>query len=234
MHTKNNKNFTFFSADCDIQSLDLIEQTLESEFPRISGDLGNPQADNKITVQIFPDLTSFHSAIGIDNPQPWMIGDARPGLIRIVSPLNPGPKHSAESILQCATHEMAHVLTFFINFEIPLWLSEGIATWEARQKERMDIVYKHLDHNNMPTFDDLNEFPCSYDIYPFSYSIVEFLKATYGFSRILELVADSSSLEKTLGKTLSDIREDWIEYLKKRPRNVSHGHVSINQALFRK
>ena len=98
----------------------------------------------------------------------------------------------------------------------------------------MDIVYKHLDQNNMPTFDDLNEFPCSYDIYPFSYSIIEFLKATYGFSKIIELVADSSSLEKTLGKTLSDIREDWIEYLRRQPRNVSQGRVSINQALFKK
>ncbi|UNK18638.1 hypothetical protein MNQ98_00895 [Paenibacillus sp. N3/727] len=87
----------------------------------------------KITIEIYPDLPTFHQAVGEQDAPNWFMGTMEKNILKIVSPLNPGPEHTYESILKSTVHLYAMWLISDINPAAPKWMRQGIGGFEAKQ-----------------------------------------------------------------------------------------------------
>ncbi|SDT48773.1 RNA polymerase sigma-70 factor, ECF subfamily [Paenibacillaceae bacterium GAS479] len=89
--------------------------------------------NKKISIEIYPDIDTFHAQTGKPNGPDWYIAMlANDGsTIKMVSPLNPGPLHSYQSVIKAALSLFATAVTLAINKEIPLWLRAGIGHYEV-------------------------------------------------------------------------------------------------------
>ena len=69
-------HFNYYSTKTDKESLDDLEEQLESNYERISKDL-QVTLDEKIKVTIYPNISDFHKAIGMMAAEDWLVGVAR-------------------------------------------------------------------------------------------------------------------------------------------------------------
>lgn len=95
--------------------IDQIDRELVKNYSRITSKLKYCPR-HKIIVEIYPELKEFHEAIGYPEAPDWVVGFAGNGKIQMVSPLNPGPQHTYDSLIKAAVHE-------FINLTPPLQLT---------------------------------------------------------------------------------------------------------------
>lgn len=110
----------------------------------------------------------------------------------MVSPLNPGGVHSYDTLIKVAVHEFTHFIMKSITSSgvtFPVWLHEGVATYEARQTELLNDMGKWVKRNSIPSLSTL-ESPGSLEgladnnLYPFSYTLVEYIINEYGIEKL--------------------------------------------------
>nr|WP_260986834.1 RNA polymerase sigma factor [Paenibacillus terrae] len=86
----------------------------------------NHHPSQKIVIEIYPDLPTFHRAVGEADAPNWFMGTYEGHILKIVSPLNPGPEHTYQSILKSTVHLFTMWLINEINPTAPKWIRQGI------------------------------------------------------------------------------------------------------------
>lgn len=214
-----NDNFIFFSFDKDKECIKELAKVLDENYNRITNNL-NVQLKEKIIIEIYPDIKAFHNEIGMPDAPDWIVGIAKEKKIYMVSPFNPGDFHSYDSIMQVIVHEFTHVVTFEINSDygkIPRWLTDGLATYEAKQIPDETYIKEIINMNAIPSLDKLNsnEF-VSVGGYALSYTIVEYLVNEYGYDTIISLIKAPRSYKSITGKSKLEFQNAWKYYLKEK------------------
>ncbi len=220
--TRETAHFSIHYQATDASCIDAVTNVLEGNHQRVCADL-RVALDFKPAVRIYPDLTTFHQAIGSPNAADWVVGLTNlSGEIKIVSPLRPGPQHTYDSILQALVHEFVHavVLRGIGATALPMWLQEGVASYEAGQMNEAAWagIGPYVTSNRIPSFADLGDRSRFADLggYAWSYTILDFAVTTYGRDTLRPWIDNGGAFEATFGVTEAAFRARWIEYLEAR------------------
>lgn len=209
------KHFKYYSYDSDTEILEELGKELEGKFELITSRLQYiPQ--EKIDVEVYPDVDTFHISMGYPDSPDWAVGYAGNGKVQMVSPNNPGPAHTYESLMKAVVHEFAHIIIRGHNKgELPKWLNEGIASYEARNIYPIkEAISGEVKYNHVPSFDELNgnNFAERHG-YQYSAAIIEFFLKEYDYDRLVELIKNPD-IEKVCGVTKEELHKQWVEFLK--------------------
>ncbi len=218
--TRETTHFLISYRSADASCIDAVAAHLEGNQQRICADL-RYTLDFKVVLEIYPDVTSLHRAMNWLSAPDWVLGLTNlSGEIKIISPLNPGPNHTFKSILLCMDHEFTHavVLRGLGATSLPTWLSEGMASYEARLFDPASwaAIEPYVRADRIPTFSAL-EAGSSYGDnggYIWSYTIVDFAMREYGRGTLRPWIDNRGDFDSTFGVGEEAFRARWIEYLK--------------------
>ena len=214
-------HFIFYAAEQDKACIKDLIKTLEDNYTRITDDL-DASLNKKASIYIYSDLSTFHAAINQPDAPSWVVGIALPGTttIKIVNPSNADGRPYSD-MMKVIVHEFTHIVTMNINsdvYNIPLWLSEGIAVFEAEQSEgTAEVISRAKSSNEYPTLKSIESGTNNFGTrggYQFSYSIIEYMVNTYGYDKVIALIKSPSEFEKILGLSEEDFQKEWIAHLK--------------------
>lgn len=171
---------------------------------------------------------SFNLALGISNAPNWIRGGIGDGKIIIASPLNPPSGSDFDNVLKTAVHEFVHVIVNKINKDIPRWLSEGVACFEAKDNNDDWIkktVKNGLINNKVPTFNDLdtgNDFAMFFNLdgYQYSYIIIESIIEEFGYDKLCSLIKSPNEFESIFMINEKQLQDKWIAYIKRNYLNI--------------
>jgi|GEM_PF-4699791 len=218
---RSNNRFEVWGLISEDAAADTVIQVLTNNYGRVSDSL-NTTFSHKIIVDIYPDLASYHAAIGWPNAPDWVVGNATgDDKIDMVSPYNPGPAHTFASIINVVTHEMVHNFVAYMTpgFNVPIWINEGAATFLANQIATTYAVCTYVTQNNhqIPTLNDLNSGSVTFGNlggYTFSYTIVEFIVTQQGGAGALSSLITSGMNYSLVGFTSEQSFETaWNHFL---------------------
>jgi hypothetical protein len=217
-------HFIFFTTKGSENAVSLLSEKLEANYDRIIQDLQITTTD-KFSVYIFEDIDMFHRAEERPNASPSSVGTVRGVDIWLVSPLNPGNRLNTQEVLTAGVHEFTHALVNYINgsldknnYQIPIWLNEGLAGYEAGQmtsdwrvrlgQEVTDGAIPSISNDLVPDrFEEVKGLP-------FSISLVEYMIQEYGIEKVIAIIKSPTEVELILGITTLELDSDWREYLK--------------------
>lgn len=217
----NSEHFKISYNLTDKQAIPDVQRYLEENYDRVTTDL-KQQLDEPVIVKIYSDLDSFHNAVRVHRSifwwqgevKNWVVGTANSGIIRIVSPLNPGNSgHTYDSILKVVVHEFVHVVASKINkIERGFVLSEGIAVYEARQMDLSSVSAELLPNSieEMFSWDGNNN---SSGMYSCGGSFVAFIVENYGYDKFIELYKRDYS-NNVFDDDIREIYNKWISWVK--------------------
>ncbi|PYY25900.1 RNA polymerase sigma factor [Paenibacillus illinoisensis] len=103
---------------------DLFEE-LKSNVERIITTYRH-RPSQKIAIELYPDLPTFHQAINEPDAPNRFMGTYEDNKIKIVSPLNPGPEHTYQTVLRHTISLFTMWLVNDINPLAPKWLTHGL------------------------------------------------------------------------------------------------------------
>jgi RNA polymerase sigma-70 factor (ECF subfamily) len=175
---------------------------------------------SKMIIEIYPDLLTFHQAVGEENAPNWFMGTIEENKIKIVSPLNPGPEHTYQTILKSTVHLFTMWLISDINSLAPKWLCQGIGGYESKQltQEYIKDTTSEAIHNHViPTFQELNNDTWDFETmkgFQFSYLIVEFIIDEYGLDALNKLIRNLDDFNGIFQRSDVELHEQWIRHLK--------------------
>ena len=184
------------------------------------------ELSEKVKIYIYADKEDMQSALRLTQ-QSWVAGHANPENRTILTSISDsGPENRLEMQRQIP-HEIAHILIYEISKkkynEIPLWLSEGLAS--------VSEIYPSPDYERV-----LNEAAAGMELQPISSlctifpyngqqaflayaesaSFTRFLYKTYGSEKMQELLAAytkgiscEKGIEQVFGKTLAQMEYHW-------------------------
>jgi hypothetical protein len=210
-------HFIFYYAIQDSSIVDSIQARLEGCYDRITGDL-QLTISTKVKIHIYPTLQEFHNAIGWYDAPDWLVGIGNQE-IYVVSPLNPGPAHSYNDILNNVfIHEFTHVCTGKINVYLPYWLSEGFACFEGGPYySKASVVSAYNSLGRIPSLDELNS---SYDNfvsfggYPFSLTITRYAIGKFSMDAMRQFIQRPNDYSVFGGLLKNEFQENWFNYVK--------------------
>lgn len=214
-----NSKFQIWGLESEQAAADTVIKVLTANYDRIADSL-NTQLTNYVTVDIYPDLSTFHAAINWSSAPDWAVGAAFGETnIHMVSPYNPGPVHSFSSIINVVTHELVHC--FVHNLKngayVPIWINEGSASYLAFQATSTNQICDYIDqHGSIPTLSELNNGSTYGNIggYSFGYTIVEFIVTEVGGSDILSQFIASGANYSILGfANETEFQIAWQQFL---------------------
>jgi hypothetical protein len=194
-----------------------VFELAEAESRRIANALGfdNPQNvnifvyDNQSTMQ----ARRFGWLVLLLNLD-WFVGTNRGADVLVTSPANPGSVHDWDVIMSVVIHEMVHAYNYLLNPNMRLWIDEGLAGYLSGQSPHGWLsvpqwpipTMEEMRTSNPIRFNNING-------YPFSYTFIEYLHATYGWEAVLT-VARTNNFDEAFGKDESAIYDGWVEFLK--------------------
>lgn len=154
----------------------------------------NYHPSRKVTIEVYPDMPSFHQAVGEADAPNWFMGTYEGSILKIVSPLNPGPEHTYQSILKGTVHLFTMWLISEINPKAPKWIRQGIGGYEAKlmTQDFIDGTTEEAIHNlEIPTFEQLDNDNWEFETmkgFQFSFLFVEFVVQQYGIDQLNKLI----------------------------------------------
>ena len=217
---KENKHFIIYYSEKDKDCINELLNILEYNYNDITNKF-NFRLRDKLIVELHWDINHFHTALGFTGPD-WIRGGLRDGKIIIKSPLNPPPGSGYNNVIRTAVHEFIHIIIRKINPNIPRWLDEGIASYEAKdnsEKWIKDTVKKGLKEDSIPSFKDLDtkeDFEAFFkkDGYQFSYTIAESIVNIFGYDKLYRLIVSPDRFKDVFGLTEIELGIRWIEYIR--------------------
>ncbi|MGG4106974.1 RNA polymerase sigma factor [Paenibacillus lautus] len=178
----------------------------------------NHQPSRKIVIEIYPDLPTFHQAVGESDAPDWFMGMFDNNTLKIVSPLNPGPEHTYQSILRSTLHLYTMWLISDINPLAPKWIRQGIGGYEAQQMSEDFIrstTSAAISNHAIPSFEDLNDD--SWDFgktgFQFSYLMVEFIIKKYGLGPLNQIIRNPDGYHDIFHLSEEKLHEQWAKAL---------------------
>ena len=197
------------------EPIDDINKILESNYNKILNKYG-VNINRKINIEIFPSVDDFQKEYNLTNYSAGIVGTAvNTRKIGIVSPLNPGPVHSYDSILKIAVHEFVHVSTNIINTNIPIWLNEGISLFEAKQINPVHIK-KLIKTDKIPSISELESNFYNNFGYAVSGTIVEYIVSDYSYERLVKLIKRPNDIQSVFGVKKSELSSNWKSFVIKK------------------
>ncbi|MCM3496541.1 MULTISPECIES: RNA polymerase sigma factor [Paenibacillus] len=175
----------------------------------------------KVIIEIYPDLPTFHRAVGEADAPNWFMGTYEGNILKIVSPLNPGPKHTYQSILKSTVHLFTMWLISEINPSVPKWIRQGIGGYEAKQmtedfiKGSTEDAIRNLE---IPSFDELNNDTWDFETmkgFQFSYRFVEFVIEQYGIDTLNEVIRNPHDFNRIFQCSELELHQRMVDYLKR-------------------
>lgn len=215
----------FCEQDSDV--VDVLLGMIERNYPRIADHLQH-RLDKKIIVELYPSLEDFHQAIGCTDGPDWLCTNlsGTNGIIKMVSPLNPGPYHRYDSTLLTMEMSIAGIIVHDKLSKngnvIPHWFRRGISIYETQEKlpevlaltkRRISKAFKEMQLPTLESFKygDLSS-PFAGDV-GFSYSLVQFIDKKFGYDKVLVLLDNFSAFEEIIGLSLEEFEAQWLEFL---------------------
>lgn len=176
------------------------------------------QPSRKIVIEIYPDMPTFHQAVGESDAPDWFMGTFDNKTLKIVSPLNPGPEHTYQSILRSTLHLYTMWLISDINSHSPKWIRQGIGGYEAQQMSEDFIrgtTEEAIRKRAIPSFDELNDDSWNFGKtgFQFSYLIVEFIKDQYGLDGLNRLIRNPNDFHSIFQLSKEELHAQWAEAL---------------------
>jgi hypothetical protein len=219
---KETQHFIIHYTEFDKKCIDRVLNVLENSYSRITINL-NQQLQEKLVIEIHPDLNQLHIALGFPNAPDWIRGGLGVDKIVIASPLNPPPGSAFDNVLNTAVHEFVHIIINKINEDTPRWLNEGIACFEAKDNDENWIrktVKNGLVSNMIPTFKDLDtgeDFETFFkrNGYQYSYTIIETIIEEFGYDKLYKLINAPDNFVNIFDLTECQLQNKWIEYIER-------------------
>lgn len=225
---KETEHFEFYCTEEDEKCLEDLASALEENYERITTDL-QAELDFKVKGHIYKDIDTFHEATGMTGAPAWGVGSAFGNGIQMVSPLNPGPKHSRQSLMQVVVHEFTHVVISNITAMPPLWVHEGVAAYEAKQTQVLNGIEQLIRNDKVPSLEVMESYTTpelmeKNKVYPFSYTLVEYVINKYGLESLNAFIRSNSDYKGSFGVDKSEFEQGWNEYLNRSlSRKISAG-----------
>lgn len=122
MISKETEAFIIYYETQDEEAVQDIADILEKTYKKINSEMKFNRTE-KTKIYVYPDQKTFQTKkygniCRIIGPK-WYIGDNVKDKVTIVSPLNPGPAHDYDSIVQAVVHEYVHTVVYHINKKTP-------------------------------------------------------------------------------------------------------------------
>ncbi|MGA1791484.1 MAG: peptidase MA family metallohydrolase [bacterium] len=228
------RHFTLFYLRDDHRLADYIMERAEEDYQRIVKDIGiDPEL--KANVYLAPDRGSYEALQpSKEKTHEWSIGVFYPqeNLIILLSPK--AEKASHPDIQQIVAHELTHFILFNVTkdrgVDLPLWLHEGLAMYEARQWNwhyRITMAQTALTRSFLPLSSIKADFPVEKRLadraYAQSISLIAYILNRYGIDylnrMIGELVAGQPPAKvfyHVFGISLTEFERNWHIYLRRR------------------
>jgi RNA polymerase sigma-70 factor (ECF subfamily) len=181
----------------------------------------NHRPSRKVVIEIYPDLPTFHQAVGEADAPNWFMGTYEGHILKIVSPLNPGPEHTYQSILKSTVHLFTMWLINDINPMAPKWIRQGIGGFEAKQMTQDFIKGSTEDAIRnlvIPSFDELNNDTWDFETmkgFQFSYLFVEFVCEQYGIDALNIVMRNPHDFHGIFKCSELELHKEMVEYIKK-------------------
>jgi tetratricopeptide (TPR) repeat protein len=209
--------------------IDYTLKALQKAYEKLSKDLDFKPAE-KIVVKLYPELKAFHGAASTPDWFTPGVASAKDNVIMLATPKREG---NIEKFPKVVTHEVTHVFASLMTYgNLPVWLHEGIALYEADQwdRDREALLRKGLktqtllglDALNRP-FSELKNPEIASLAYAESYSTVKFILDRFGkesFLRFLKAFSAGKSLDRaalgSLGIDARTFEERWKDFLMER------------------
>lgn len=194
-----------------------LSDVLDENYIRVLNDLRTPPLHNKVDILIYANLNTYHKASYQPNAPTWVIANSVLGkdAIQMVNPLH-GDGRSYDEYMKAIVHEFTHIIVMrYINStsNIPIWLNEGIASYEAKQDDDAGpLVSTAKLMNTLPTLKELETNNYTFgnnNGYQFSYSIIEYIVKVYGYDKVVALVKSPAMFEKIIGMSKQDFQKVW-------------------------
>lgn len=227
------EHFLFYCMDQDVKALDDLAEALEGCYERTTTDLGKAPS-GKVKVNIYPDIDSFHNAMGRPNAPDWSVGEAKNGALHMASPLNPGPSHDYDGMLQIAVHEFVHIIINLFG-NVPSYLHEGVACYEARQysyQELSEFVTNLMNKGQFLGLSDVEKFTSSSPgMYEYSYLFVDFIARIYGFDAVVALLEGKSLAAATENSGASMQSQSFNQFWFQQIDNLYRQRTGLTESL---
>ncbi|MFH1644480.1 MAG: hypothetical protein ABIA74_04885 [bacterium] len=209
-------NFKLYCIAEDKQISLKVLDVAEKNFEQCSINF-NHKYSNKINLYIFHCLQDLHDAVGMPDAKDRVVNIYEPETHSFftVNPENHGSYCSAEEIIQLNIHGLTNLfIKDKYTKEIPFWFTHGLGLWKAKYIDKNILDDLTLNHELVPSLQQLENFDFSTDIHrASSYLIVEFINQKWGWEKILDILEDYSSFEKILDVTEKTFRDKLINYL---------------------
>lgn len=184
--------------------------------------------ENRAKLYIYDGAKEYQAATGEPS---WSLGSVRPN-DKVINTFVDAP-YFFDTILP---HEMGHIIfrefVGFKNQAIPLWLDEGVATYQEKERYALarKIVKSALEKGIFMNLEGLYNFNPRQSsteavgvFYSEAVSIVDFLIKEYGSDRFVlfcQYLRDKKDLPKALIasyplRSIQELEEEWIKFLKK-------------------
>jgi len=212
-YSKNMQKFTYTYYQED-EPIKEINNKLQKYYQKVLENYGI-RLDRSLEIVIYPDIDSFHKGakIAVENRSPGIVGSAvNSNKIAFVSPLNPGPVHSYQSIMKIAVHELVHIMINKLNRNGPVWLKEGVSLYEARQ-QNISYLKQLIKKDKIPSIKKLERNFYSNYGYIVSGTIVEYIVNNHGYDNLIKLIKSPNNFKKNFGLTKEAFFSNWKGYL---------------------
>jgi hypothetical protein len=232
-HTAKSRHFIVYYRNAEGNFIDKLIDKAEMYYDKIADDLGFRRYnfwlwENRAKIYIYD--TSQDYQIATQQPS-WSSGCAK--VVEKVIYTFPNAKGFFETILP---HELGHIIfREFVGFDnpsIPLWLEEGVASYQERLRYSAvnKLVIKAIKENKFMNIEILSNFNLRgiQDtelvnlFYIETVSIIDYLVKEFGkddFVSFCQKLRDKRNLEKALVATygfrnIAQLDQAWQEYLK--------------------
>ncbi|WP_336785614.1 RNA polymerase sigma factor [Paenibacillus sp. MMO-177] len=173
----------------------------------------------KLTIEIYPDFSSFHQAVNEPDAPDWFMGIIEADTIKMASPLNPGPEHTYQSILKSTVHLFTIWLVKDINPSAPKWLYQGIGGYEAGLMTREYIYESTMElvkRGDIPTFSELENNTWDFEKmkgFQFSLLLCEFIQQEYGLEGLNKIIRTPNDFEAAFSCPSMEVHKQWTTNL---------------------
>lgn len=223
---KATEHFQAYCLKKDTAATECILQDLEEFYKNCSQDFHYlPPSSEKIILNLYPDIQTFHSTLHENNLSHWKVGrySSTDNCISIVNPKNPGTLHSEETVMKTARYALG---CFFMRKKYPssfLWPSLGLALYEAKPYSKEQLRQYLLNSSGeilMPSLsqidDQLTKGEFDSRSYPIAaYAFMEFLVSNWGWDKALDVLENYSGFESILQISQEEFQRMCIQHYQK-------------------
>lgn len=233
-HSAKSSHFILYYKNVPVGFMNNVLDKAEEYYNRIADDLGFTRYnfwlwDNRAKIYIYKDAQDYKLHTGLPH---WSSGYASVKEKTIKTyPLDSG------FLDRLLPHELGHIIfrefVGFDNRNIPLWLDEGVATYQEGMKRlaARKYVRKAIENNTFVPLDELgkvnltslNDTEAVNIFYLESVCLVDYLIVEFGkdnFVNFCRALRDGKTFDEALDKAypfrnLKELNDGWLRFLEK-------------------